>query len=324
MPKHPLQQIAVLLCDNVYDSAIALVMDVLTFAQKISCQVGQDLPYEVQPVSLNGKPISTASGQTYAVKGALTDQTWNEVIIPGIYCDNSESLDDLVAAPDMEPLYTWLAEFREKGGRLSAGCTGVYFLAKAGLLDEKEATTTWWLSSHFEKRFPEVHLNKQNMVIDSDGIRTAGAAMAHMDLSLALVLHYCGAQVTQHVAQILVLDERTSQARYMAVSHLTSHNKEAAKAERWIRKNLQHGVSVSALARYMGFSTKTLARKLDQAIGMTPVKLIQKIRMEQALHLARTTQMSHEEIAAEVGYEESSSLRKVFRKELDQTLSELK
>lgn len=73
---------------------------------------------------------------------ALTDQTWDEVIIPGIYCDNSESLDDLVAAPDMEPLYTWLAEFRKKGGRLSAGCTGVYFLAKAGLLDEKEATTT--------------------------------------------------------------------------------------------------------------------------------------------------------------------------------------
>ncbi|MDL2406324.1 hypothetical protein PY650_11785 [Rhizobium calliandrae] len=58
----------------------------------------------------------------------------------------------------------------------AASCIGTFFLAEAGLLDHREATTTGWLAPLFRQRYPNVRLDKSHMLVPTDIGVTAGAA----------------------------------------------------------------------------------------------------------------------------------------------------
>lgn len=49
------------------------------------------------------------------------------------------------------------------------------------------ATTSWWLAPVFRRRLPRVELRDGLTVCRSERLTTAGAAVAHIDLALALV-----------------------------------------------------------------------------------------------------------------------------------------
>jgi transcriptional regulator GlxA family with amidase domain len=69
-----------------------------------------------------------------------------------------------------------LLEWHARGTKIAAACIGTFLLAEAGLLDGREATTTWWLAPVFRKRYPQVHLDVARMLVPSDVGLTAGAA----------------------------------------------------------------------------------------------------------------------------------------------------
>ena len=55
--------------------------------------------------------------------------------------------------------------------------------------------------------------------------------------------------------------------------------------------------------------------------GRAPVEHVQTLRIEEAKQLLETTDMSLEDVAAEVGYSEASSFRHVFRRLVGMTAS---
>ena len=78
-----------------------------------------------------------------------------------------------------------MAQLRQRraGGRpIAASCIGTFLLAEAGLLDHREATTTWSLAPFFRQRYPNVLLDESRMLVPTDVGVTAGAAMGHLDL----------------------------------------------------------------------------------------------------------------------------------------------
>jgi transcriptional regulator GlxA family with amidase domain len=63
------------------------------------------------------------------------------------------------------------------GALIAASCIGTFLVAETGLLDHREATTTWWLGPLFRQRYPNVLLDESRMLVPSDAGVTAGAAM---------------------------------------------------------------------------------------------------------------------------------------------------
>lgn len=73
------------------------------------------------------------------------------------------------------------------------------------------------------------------------------------------------------------------------------------------------------LAEKLGLSKYHFLRLFRQYTGLTTVQYVTKIRMDQAVHLLRSTTWPVEQIAQEIGYAHSSYFCKVFRSTLGTT-----
>jgi transcriptional regulator GlxA family with amidase domain len=205
----------------------------------------------------------------------------------------------------------------------AAACTGTFVLAESGLLDGRTATTSWWLGPFFRARYPRVVLDDRRMVVRSNDVVTAGAALAHFDLALWLVRRISRA-LAAVTARYLMIDPRSSQAAYAIPDHLTHTDAVVERFERWARENLSNGFSLNHASRAVGASPRTLARRLRAVLGKSPMSYFQGLRVERAVHLLQTTDESVERIAIEVGYSDAVTLRNLLRRQLGRSASQLR
>jgi transcriptional regulator GlxA family with amidase domain len=196
-------------------------------------------------------------------------------------------------------------------------------LAEAGLLDGEEATTTWWLAPLFRQRYPQVTLDESRMVVRSGATVTAGAAFSHIDMVLALV-RQTSPELASLLAKYLVVDARPSQSAYAISDHLIHADPLVERFERWARSRLARGFSLDEAADALATSKRTLARRLQDTLGKTPLSYFQDLRVERAVPLLKTTDHNIERIAAMVGYADGVTLRTLLRRRLGRGVRELR
>ena len=124
---------------------------------------------------------------------------------------------------------------------MSAACIGTFVIAESGLLDHREATTTWWLAPLFRARYPAVRLDESHMIVKSGKVVTAGAALSHMDLALWLMRQH-SPQLAALTAKYLIVDSRPSQSAYVLTDHLIHNDPVVERFERWARTRLARRV----------------------------------------------------------------------------------
>jgi transcriptional regulator GlxA family with amidase domain len=110
----------------------------------------------------------------------------------------------------------------------------------------------------------------------------------------------------------------------MIPSHVRHVDETVLAAERWIGEHLAGPITIADLAAAIAVSPKTLSRRIGAATGLSPVRFLQRRRIQEAVHLIETTTMTVEAVAARVGYQDSTALRKIIRRELGTTPSTLR
>ena len=103
---------------------------------------------------------------------------------------------------------TLLGWIRRQAGwvrRLASVCTGAFFLAEAGLLEGRQATTHWAWCDRLGKRFPTVRVEGDRIFVREGKIYTSAGVTAGMDLALAMVEEDYGRRVALAVARELVM-----------------------------------------------------------------------------------------------------------------------
>lgn len=307
--------------ERVMDGALGLGLDVVDTAGRLLRAGKVPMPrgvrsLEQRVVSVDGEPVPSVQGRPLSVNGALSLRSiraGDVIVLPGIFATKDSSVERLLARPDVQEVVALLPRAVKKGALVAASCSATFLLGAAGLLDGKPATTTWWLMPFFAQRFPKVDLSAERMVVDAGKVITAGSAFAHADLMLAVVARLASPALANLSASYLVLDSRASQARYMVMDHLRSFDPVLQALEVFVTRNLSRQISLPELAKAAKTSPRTLARRVDRAIGMTPLQFVQRVRVAHAAHLLETTKEPVEEIAARVGYADAAAFRRVFR-----------
>jgi transcriptional regulator GlxA family with amidase domain len=235
------------------------------------------------------------------------------VVVPAVSIAHPEQLDTKLD-PEQR-LVPWLqAQFRA-GATIAGVCSGSFLLAESGLLDQRPATTTWWLAPLFEHRFPRVALDPRLMLTDAGGVICCGTGMSHVDLGLYLVERFGSRELARLCAKYVVLDSRRrSQAPYMILNHLRTYDPVIQKAEKWIKANLREDLSVAEIARHVAVSQRTLLRHFKESTGGSPLSFVQKIRIEAGKALLENTKLRIDEIVDRVGYTDDGAFRRLFKK----------
>jgi transcriptional regulator GlxA family with amidase domain len=315
--------IHVLALNGVFDTGLAALLDAFDIANTLAETTGISSPrFQTKLVGLR-KSVATAQGLSVPVASAARAETPDAVVMPAINYIMPEPLVRALASSEVRDAGVVLRKWSARGALVAAACVGTFVLADAALLDGEEATTTWWLAPLFRQRYPLVRLVESRLIVQSNAIVTAGAALGHVDLALALIQR-ASPELASVTAKYLVADARTSQAAYTIPGNLAHTDSLVHKFERWARQRLAEGFSLEQAAMELGTSKRTLARRTHSVLGKSPLEYFQDLRIERAVHLLETSQASVDQIAAEVGYAEGVTLRTLLRRKLGRGVREIR
>ncbi|MCH6163167.1 GlxA family transcriptional regulator [Streptomyces marispadix] len=308
--------VGVIALPGCWDSGLTSVLDVLRAANSAREQVDRDIPaIRAQTVAADRAPVPTAGRLLVPVDLEMDDDATaglDTLVIPALAAKSPAGIVDALMRDEVRALRAMLREWSLAGRELAAACTGTFVLAESGLLDNRRATTSWWLSATFRNRYPKTELDTSRMVVHDGKIVTAGAAFAHIDLAMSLVSRV-SPQLADATAAALLVDERPARSIESALGYLADADRLVTDFETWVRSNLERDVAVTDAALAIGTTRRTLERRVRQRLNTTPYALIQRLRVERADHLRRTTGLSLERIAAMVGYRNASTLRALLK-----------
>lgn len=305
-------RVQVLALDDVFDLGLAAVLDALQTANELAPAAGLDAPvFDVQVIGMRRR---VRSAQGFSVPVVTPGRRRPDVlVVPALGIKMPGPLVKSLTRRDVVDAASFIAATGRAGARLCAACIGTFVLAESGALDGHAATTTWWLAPLFRQRYPAVQLEASRMVVPSGRVVTSGAALSHMDLALWLV-RSVSPDLAALTARYLVVDTRPSQSAYAMTDHLAHSDPLVERFERWARRHLAERFSLDAAARAAGTSTRTLARRLAQVLGRSPLAYVHDLRVERAVHLLRTTTANVDAVAAAVGYADGVTLRTLLRR----------
>lgn len=322
-----MKTILILALEGVMDSSLAITLDTLRAAQAFLSKAGK--PDQVRVlVAGHRKAVRTGGGLQLkadltfaeALKGSARPD-W--IVMPGLGLVSEEAIATRLGQKDAAAAMELLRQ-SPSSVRIGASCSSVFLLARTGLLCGREVTMTWWLAPLFRARHPDIRLDETKMLVRDGRYLTSGSAYSQLDLMLAIVTDIMGAAIAHLCSRYLLIDQRPSQARYMMHTHVQHADPTVIAAERWIDAHLSEPISMTKLAAALAVSPKTLARRMASTTGVSPVKFLQRRRLLHASHLIETTTLPIEAIAAQVGYQDGTALRKLVRREFGTTPAALR
>lgn len=92
----------------------------------------------------------------------------------------------------------------------------------------------------------------------------------------------------------------------------------------FLRSGCEHGATVSDAAEYIGLTEKYLCKLFKANAGITPIEFLTKLRMDKALQLLRSTDLSVYEIARSVGFEDQTYFSRFFKRNMGMSPTKFK
>jgi AraC family transcriptional activator FtrA len=208
-----------------------------------------------------------------------------------------------------------LRRAHRRGARLISLCTGVFVLAKAGLLDGRIVTTHWGSVDLLATSYPTVKVDPDVLYIDDGDILTSAGSAASMDLCLYVVRRDYGADVANTVARRLVVPPHRAggQAQFIEAPMPAAPAPDPfADTLIWVQEHLGESITVELLASRAAMSPRTFARRFRAGVGTTPHQWLSRQRILLAQRLLESTDMSVDDVAWRCGLGTAANLRVKF------------
>jgi transcriptional regulator GlxA family with amidase domain len=275
--------------------------------------------FRVRIASLDGKNVTGFYPLGLVPECSIKDIRHTDIIIVPT---SGWDVQELIAKST--PLLPWLRKWHARGAYVAGVCTGVAFLAEAGLLDGKCATTHWAMADVFSTRYPKVRWQIEQFVTEDRRVMCSGGIYASIDLSLYLVEKFCGHEIALQCARsLLVSMPRGRQSGYAVLPLSRPHEDERVReVEDWLRQNFDRDVSIDRLAARAGMGTRNFIRRFKAATGRLPGAYVQMLRISAARELLERGTPSIQTVCSKTGYEDVAFFRSLFKRHTGMTPAE--
>ncbi|RLU83612.1 AraC family transcriptional regulator [Streptomyces griseocarneus] len=278
-----------------------------------SVWTGLPVRYDFRVCTERPGPVPTTIGSPLLVDAGLDVlEDADTVVVPGWLP---------VGGPVPAVVLDALRGAHGRGARIVSICTGAFVLARAGLLDGRDATTHWGRTAQLAADFPAVRVDQDVLYVDHGDVATSAGSGAGIDLCLHLVRRDHGAAYAAQVARHLVLPPHRegSQLQYAAQPLPVRVDESLAPLLEWAVSRLGSRLTLDDLARHAGLSSRTLARRFSEQLGVSPGQWLLRQRLDAARVLLERTDLPVEAIATRVGLASAVNLRRRFRTALGTT-----
>jgi transcriptional regulator GlxA family with amidase domain len=304
----------VLVLPDAFASSVATTLDLLAAASVVAPRLNLPLP-RWRVVSSRAGSVRLGNGMVLKAgtlpRAGADRSTW---VVPGLGTESLTSLEDRLLQPDALRAAAALASHLEAGGHAAASCASVFLLRSAGALAGRRATTSWWLAPRLQQLEPTCTVAADQMVCVDGPITTGGAAFAHIDLMLHLLQSRFGAALADMLRRVMLIDARQAQAPYVIPAMRAGGDALLSRLTDRIESALPNPPSIGARAPELSVCQRKQGRRVRAAGGLTPLALVQAVRLNRARSLIETSHMSVEQIAIAVGYEDATALRRMMRR----------
>jgi len=268
-------------------------------------------------VGRDSRPIQVANGVWLRAETSFANCPTPDIVY----------VPELFVPPDAAPCgrfkteRKWLRKWHAEGATLASACSGTLMLAEAGLLDGCKATTHWAYCDRMAERHPDVDVEPDRFLVASgEGQRiiTAGGVTSYLDLGLFLIARFFGTEEAMRVARSWLIDwHRDGQLPFASLARAAqTRDGMIADMQEWIADNYVHPAPVATMVTLSHLPARTFKRRFKAATGLAPLDYVHSIRIEEAKQMLETTERPIEQIATEVGYEDSSFFRRLFRRKV--------
>jgi transcriptional regulator GlxA family with amidase domain len=209
----------------------------------------------------------------------------------------------------------------QNGALISAVGTGCCFLAEAGLLDGKAATTHWHYFDQFQKDYPLVQLKRQYFITQAGNLYCAASVNSLADLTVHFIQRLFGKEIANHVERHFSHEIRRAYeaSGFFEKEHNLHPDEDITQIQIWLQDNYHRNIVMAQLEEKFGMSTRTLNRRFKAAVGISPLDFLQEVRVNIAKDLLKTSNLSIGEIVDKVGYQDVGFFTDLFKKHLAAT-----
>ncbi|MCH2087002.1 MAG: helix-turn-helix domain-containing protein [Pseudoalteromonas sp.] len=315
-------EISILVYPHLLITSLTLPIEMLRAGEafaKSHRQQNEFKPLNINLVASSLKSIPNRTGLSIMPDcETVTAPVSDLIIVPGIWRNPRPVVSK------QKSLVNWLGDSWQQGSHIIGVGTGNCLVAEAGLLDGHPATTHWHYAEQFKRDYPKVQLKPDFFITQSERMYTVASLNALADVIVHIISQYYGREAAQHVERNFSHEIRKpyEDQRYLEGAVDKHPDELIAQIQFWLKNNLTSELTLQEIAAQFSLSYRTFTRRFRQATSQTPVEYWQQLRVQTAKELLASSNLSIQEVALEVGYNDQGHLTRVFKKVLSQTPSE--
>ncbi len=296
-------ELVVLALPPVSLGALGAIVDPYTEANRLG---GQPY-YRIRLASVDGEPVTLASGASLAVSAALPSITGCNALVVASDAHRPGSGEDGVLASLRRLARSGIAFCSNRGG------TG--WLASAGLLENRRVAVHWEEMGVYRDRHPGLLHCATLYEVDADRL-TASSNLAMLEMMLFVIAQQLSPQLADDIARQLGLDRIRPGHEKQAVpasSRISPHPPKLSEALLVMEANIEEPLGSDEIADCVGISRRQLERLFKQNLDVLPSKYYQVLRLERARQSILRTRQSIVQIGLSCGFSSGSHFATAYR-----------
>ena len=282
-----------------------------------------DTLFKVRIISPTGEPFTCGNGIPVRPELSVEENPETQIVIlPELWLGPDEHLQGRY--PE---LMGWIRRQHERGASIYSACSGAVMLAETGLLDQCEATSHWGYQDLFRKYYPNVRFRPEPNLAFADPsgrIVTAGGTTSWHDLAIHIISRHCSPGEALRIAKVYLLKwHGEGELPYETLVRNNPHADSVAHTcEKWLEEHFTEQGVIPRVVELANIPERTLKRRFKIATGSSLIARLQDLRVEEAKRLLEASAMPVDEISFDVGYEDASFFRRLFKRRTGLTPSQ--